>query len=332
MRILYGIQGTGNGHVSRAREIIPILKKYADVDIVLSGTQSELDPGHGVKFRLKGFGFVFGKNGGVDSIKTVSQFHLREFIRDLKNLPVKDYDLVIQDVEPVTAWACKLNGINCLEMSHQICLTSPNTPKVKGFHFGKIILENYTPHTHKIGFHFRKYDDFIHTPVIRSEIRKLQPRTEDYYLVYLPAFGDEYLYKLFENFPEENFVIFSKHSRKPYSKKNAEFRLLNNADYIAHLQNCKGLICGAGFEAPSEAIFLKKKLLCIPMTNQYEQLCNAKALEELGIPVVWNKRKFVSKMNIFLSDSNILELDFPDETEMIIQQIMTEKTGFNSRV
>jgi UDP:flavonoid glycosyltransferase YjiC (YdhE family) len=30
MKILYAIQGTGNGHVSRAREIIPIPKKYGE--------------------------------------------------------------------------------------------------------------------------------------------------------------------------------------------------------------------------------------------------------------------------------------------------------------
>ena len=39
MKILYAIQGTGNGHLSRARDIIPILQKKGDVDILVSGTQ-----------------------------------------------------------------------------------------------------------------------------------------------------------------------------------------------------------------------------------------------------------------------------------------------------
>ena len=29
MKILYAIQGTGNGHISRARDIIPVLQKKA---------------------------------------------------------------------------------------------------------------------------------------------------------------------------------------------------------------------------------------------------------------------------------------------------------------
>ena len=33
MKILYAIQGTGNGHISRAREIIPLLQKYGELDI-----------------------------------------------------------------------------------------------------------------------------------------------------------------------------------------------------------------------------------------------------------------------------------------------------------
>ena len=40
MRILYGIQGTGNGHISRALEVLPYLKKKASVDILISGRQS----------------------------------------------------------------------------------------------------------------------------------------------------------------------------------------------------------------------------------------------------------------------------------------------------
>ena len=36
MKVLYAFQGTGNGHIARAQEIIPILKKYAEVDILIS--------------------------------------------------------------------------------------------------------------------------------------------------------------------------------------------------------------------------------------------------------------------------------------------------------
>jgi len=54
MKILYAIQGTGNGHVSRAREIIPILKKKGDVDILISGIQSDIDLPDAIKYKFKG--------------------------------------------------------------------------------------------------------------------------------------------------------------------------------------------------------------------------------------------------------------------------------------
>jgi hypothetical protein len=46
--------------------------------------------------------------------------------------------------------------------------------------------------------------------------------------------------------------------------------------------NATGVLCGAGFETPAEAIYLRKKLLVVPMKNQYEQQCNGIAVEENG--------------------------------------------------
>ena len=43
MRILYAIQGTGNGHLSRARDIIPYLLEKGQVDLLISGIQADVD-------------------------------------------------------------------------------------------------------------------------------------------------------------------------------------------------------------------------------------------------------------------------------------------------
>ncbi|MDO5655420.1 MAG: glycosyltransferase family protein [Flavobacteriaceae bacterium] len=322
MKILYGIQGTGNGHVSRAREIIPELKRHADVDIVLSGTHSEVNVGHDIKFRFHGLGFVFGKKGNVSIPETIQNFKIRNFIQEIRSLPVDEYDLIIQDVEPVTAWACRLQKIPCVEMSHQISLSSPKTPKIKGFHWGKFILNHYTPHSYKMGFHFQKYDDFIHTPVIRSEIRNLKPVFGEEYLVYLPAFGDIEIQKFLSPFTEERFRVFSKHSTQSYDNKNIKFEKIDNHKFISALANCKGLITGAGFESPAEAIFLNKKLMCVPMSNQYEQLCNAKALEELGIQVVWSRNNISQALTQFLASDERIHLEFPDETAFLVDNLV----------
>jgi predicted glycosyltransferase len=53
MRILYAIQGTGNGHLSRAKEIIPALLNRAQVDVLISGTQAEVVLPHNVEYVYK---------------------------------------------------------------------------------------------------------------------------------------------------------------------------------------------------------------------------------------------------------------------------------------
>jgi hypothetical protein len=42
MKVLYAIQGTGNGHISRANEIIPILERRVNLDVLVSGKNSTL--------------------------------------------------------------------------------------------------------------------------------------------------------------------------------------------------------------------------------------------------------------------------------------------------
>ncbi len=69
---------------------------------------------------------------------------------------------------------------------------------------------------------------------------------------------------------------------------------INNDAFIKSLVTSTGVLCGAGFETPAEALFLKKKLMVIPMKGQYEQQCNAAALKEMGVPVL--KKLKISKV------------------------------------
>ncbi|MEP6611263.1 MAG: glycosyltransferase family protein, partial [Mucilaginibacter sp.] len=70
MKILYAIQGTGNGHISRAREIVPLLQQHGEVDLLVSGTEAEVTLAQPLKYKFHGFSFVFGTNGGVDNWAT----------------------------------------------------------------------------------------------------------------------------------------------------------------------------------------------------------------------------------------------------------------------
>ena len=71
MKILYGIQGTGNGHLSRARSIVPVLKEFAQVETVLSGTESQVAVDFEINYRYNGLPFLASKNGKVDIFKSI---------------------------------------------------------------------------------------------------------------------------------------------------------------------------------------------------------------------------------------------------------------------
>ena len=62
MKILYGIQGTGNGHLSRAEEIVPVLKSMADVDVLISGNQSQIQSSFDIQYKKNGLSFLSSKD------------------------------------------------------------------------------------------------------------------------------------------------------------------------------------------------------------------------------------------------------------------------------
>ena len=51
MKVLYAIQGTGNGHLSRAEEIVPILNKYVDATVLVSGNQSQIQSNFEIDYK-----------------------------------------------------------------------------------------------------------------------------------------------------------------------------------------------------------------------------------------------------------------------------------------
>lgn len=319
MKILYAIQGTGNGHVSRAREIIPLLQQHGEVDLLISGTQVDVKLAYEIKYRFHGFSFIFGKKGGVDHYKTWKNMDLFQFRRDMKAIPLRDYNLILNDFEPISAWACKLQGIESVSLSHQASFKSKKVPRPKTIDWGKLILSRYAPTTHHIGFHFDRYDDFIYKPVIRSEIRQLVPSNEGHYTVYLPAIDDKDLVNVLKQIPQVRWEVFSKHAKTAYHDVNVFVEPVNNEKFNASMASCEGVFTGGGFEGPAEALYLGKKLLVAPMRFQYEQQCNAYALKQFGLPVIWgSNRNWVPILKEFVANPQAHQFDFPDETAAII--------------
>lgn len=324
MKILYAIQGTGNGHLSRARDIIPILQKKGELDILVSGIQADVELPHPVKYKFKGLSFIFGKNGGIDLIATYKKSNLKQLFKEIKDFPIEAYDLVISDFEPVSTWACKMKHKECIGLSHQAAVINKRSPKPKKNDLvGKAVLRYYAPVTISYGFHFGTYDKNIFTPVIRSQVRNAKPLDNGHYTVYLPAYSDERIIKVLGEIKNINWQVFSKHSKKEYKERNIHIKPISNDHFIESLINCTGILCGAGFETPAEALYLKKKLMAIPMKGQYEQQCNAAALKTMGVPVIKSlKRKHLDKIKTWVADKQFIPVNFPNNTEKIIDMII----------
>ncbi|UII25618.1 glycosyl transferase [Fulvivirga maritima] len=331
MKILYAIQGTGNGHISRAMDVGPALEKHGEVDYLVSGAQVEINLSQELKYRSPGMSFYFGKRGGINLSKTFMKNSSIRFYKEINDFPIDQYDLVVNDFEPITAWAARKRGRRTVGLSHQGALLSDKCPKpVSRDIVGKMILKNYAPVSHNYGFHFDAFDADIYTPVVRSCIRNVKPTNKGHYTVYLPAYSDEKIIKVLSKVKGIQWQVFSKHSSKAYQQGNISIMPINNEQFINSITSSTGVLCGAGFETPAETLFLGKKLMVIPMEGQYEQHCNAAALKELGIPVMKKlKAKKVHKIEEWVQSGVVLQMDYPDETEGIVKRIIEKETGYD---
>ncbi|SEO03215.1 conserved hypothetical protein [bacterium A37T11] len=324
MKILYAVQGTGNGHLSRAMDVIPCLQKRAQTDILVSGIQADLELPFEVKYRMRGLSFIFGKKGGVDLWRTFLSSRTRKLVREINQLPVDKYDLVINDFEPVSAWACHLKDLPCVGLSHQNAVLDPTSPKPEESDtLGKFILKNYAPSTAHYGFHFKSYSSRIFTPVIRQQVREQKLENLGHFTVYLPSYDDTRLFKQLLRFPQVEWQVFSKHNRAAFRIRNVRIQPIHNESFIKSMATSAGVLCGAGFETPAEALFMKKKLMVIPMKNQFEQHLNAAALIEMGVPSIKKlKPKNEEIIAEWIGKEQIIPVDFPNQTQEIIDRIM----------
>lgn len=324
MKILYAIQATGNGHLTRAMDIVPALKNYGETDVLLSGIQADLPLPFDVKYRMQGLSFIFGKAGGINVWQTYLRMNSLRLLKEIRSLNVEQYDMVISDFEPVSAWACLMAKKTCIGLSNQIATLHPLAPKPKSKDLlGKMVLEHYAPTTVNYGFHYKRLDKNIFTPVIRKEIREQAVSNEGHYTVYLPSYDDDRIIKHLSRFKKCDWQVFSKHCKKKHREKNVRIWPLEHERFVKSLASCEGILCNAGFGTTSEALFLNKKMLVIPMKMQYEQHCNAAMLKSMGVKVIKSlKKKHYEKITEWIDRQSIIKVNYPDNVQEIISTII----------
>lgn len=328
MNVLYGVQATGNGHLSRAREMLHHLRQRATVDVLVSGTQASVDVGCDVKYRHRGFAFTLGTNGGVDYTRSLVSADVMRLCGDLLATSRRKYDLVISDFEPITAWSAKVSGIPSVALSHHASFLSPHTPRALPRDcIGEFALRWFAPCSVSVGFHFERYDAFIHTPIIRPRLRNAYLTKGAHVLVYLPFFGDRQLIEKLRRFDVEWRVFSNRHKGPHYAERNVRVDACEEATFTESLVTAAGVLTGAGFQTPAEALFLGKKLFVVPMRGQYEQCCNAVALSYLGAHVGLSLDAAIADGSIerWLDASSMPAVAYPDNASEVADLVIAAR-------
>jgi uncharacterized protein (TIGR00661 family) len=287
MKIFYAVQATGNGHISRASQLYPYLKQYGEVDFFISGNNANLDFSFPVKYRSEGCSLHYSKCGGLNYWDIAKNIKPLTMFKDARSLPLEKYDVIINDFDFVTSLACKLKKLPSVHLGHQASFQSDLTPRPdEKSRVGEMVLKHYAHATKYMGFHFQPYDRYILPPVIKEEFISASPIDLKHVSVYLPSFQKHCLEKAFSKLKDIRFHWFLNDIMEVHRINNITYYPVNQDLFNESLITCHGLITGGGFETPSEALFLGKKLLSIPIKNHYEQQCNAAALKKMGITVL----------------------------------------------
>ena len=323
-KVLYAIQSTGNGHINRALSIIPELLKKTELDILISGDQGEIELPFEIKYQVKGLTYYFGLKGGIDYVKTIRKMNPIRFIKDVYSLPVSDYDFIISDFEPTSAWAGKLRKIPVVGLSNQAVILDSKIPKPKTKDFLALgVLKHYAPAKYKFGYNYIKFSDNIFTPMIREEIRNAWISDEGHYTVYLPAYSDEKIISFLKNFKHTRWHLFSKNASFNYKSGNVEIFKIDKDKFTKSICSCAGVLCNSGFETTSEALYLGKKMMVIPQKKQYEQLCNEFILKMLGVYSIKDLHpKNIKAVNYWLKSGKFVQLSFPDSAQNVVNRIL----------
>ncbi len=319
MKILYAIQGTGNGHISRAVQLHPYLKKYGEVDYFLSGSNAQLNTSLPIKFRSKGLSLFYKKSGGLDYFKIMKSFSFKIF-KDAKRLPVEQYDVVINDFEFVTSLACKLKNKPSIHFGHQASFQSKKTPRSKTFNpIGNLILDSFVQSDKYVGLHFKQFDENVFNPIIKDDIINAIPINDGYITVYLPQYAIDFLEPYFLAHPDFHFEIFTKEVTQITCKKNICYFPINNHVFTQSMIRCYGIITAGGFETPAEAMYLNKKVMSIPIIDHFEQESNAVALKTMGVKVLDKiDENFKEHFDYWVKEMNPIKLELQHTTEELV--------------
>ncbi len=314
--ILYGVNGEGSGHSTRAKEVLRHLVRQghtvhvASFDRGLANLKDEFEVTEIYGLRLS---YV---NNRVRYKKTVAKNLLAvpraaKSNRELLSLSEKwKIDLVITDFEPMTCHVGHKKGLPIVAIDNQHCITNAEVSYPKEYRRDaaatKIVAKLMTPRANAylvISFFpakLRKKNTFLFSPLLRQEVLEAKPTVGEYVVVYVTS-------------PAPKLADMLKHVREKFVaygfgregvEGNVTFKRPSQQGFLADLAGAKAVIANSGFSLISEALHLGKPYLAIPVVHQFEQIFNAYYLDKVGYGAYWEDLE-KEKIDSFLFNLNV---------------------------
>lgn len=335
MKILYGVQGTGNGHLSRARAMARHFSNQgADVNYLFSGRPRDqfFDMAPFGSFEVRQ-GLTFSAmNGQVSYLKTLFKNNLSTFIHDVRSLDLEPYDLILTDFEPLSAWAGKLRNKPVLSIGHQPAFNYPIPVEGAG-PLARLVMKFFAPADFHIGLHWHHFNHPILPPIIHIQPdgrHAVQPNKILVYLAFEPAY---LLPPLLSRFSDYQFYIYHPSYTEADTRwdvGNIHKRMISVEEFQKDFHSSAAVICGAGFELTSECIHFGKKVLVKPLKNQMEQASNAHALELLGLGDRMDQLDINRIESWLASNKKIQPANYPDVAETVVKWMLEGSWGEKS--
>lgn len=340
MKILYGVSGDGFGHSSRAKVVGRYLKDWGhDVKVLTYGRAYEVLKNEFDLFEVSGMEIQFAE-GALKKRSTIKH-NIKIIAENLSkwrrfDALMKDYDpaLCISDMEPIVPilrfWFKK--PLICLDNQHRITNLKLDVPKkyYADYMIAKTVVANFVSKAEHFIITSFSNPEIIHPnttivpPIIREEVKRLSPSEGYKVLVYLTR-ENQYILDILKQFSEE-FVVFGYNVNT--TENNLEFK--DRDFFLDELKDCKAIIATAGFTLMSEAIYLKKPYLALPLKGQFEQVLNALFLKQAGYGDYSDDLQeeevtdFLAKIESYRQRLNDYEVDFqklPKTLKCVIENL-----------
>jgi len=251
MRILYGITANGNGHLSRSRRIVRLLRERGhEVELIISGEPGKaiMDNQDLVPYR-RFDGFSFADKGG-SALETLRASKPFRFLKNLmRDMPEGHFDLAVTDYEPLTAWHARLKGIHSVGVCRMYSFNYPGVPLPASRWYERLTFRWLAPADVMLGTHWHPYHRYIIPPFVPPvDVSAEQDRKV---LVYLPWESIESYLPVLKAVPAYDFIVYGS-GLPPHVEGNLEFKPQSRDGFLKDLGTCASVIANAGFALASQ--------------------------------------------------------------------------------